>query len=129
MKTCRKCKVLKPSIDFYSGGCKDGLASKCKACVLLDSKSRYTQNRSVCTNQAINWQKNNPDKRAASRKKSMLNVTNAWSSEHIKNDIRDNYLQGTTLASGVLVPLELIELFRWHILIKRTIKEMKNESH
>jgi hypothetical protein len=58
VKTCKKCKVLKPRADFYSASsCKDGLRGSCRKCdVNLSSKNqvrRRVKNPNIFRNTAL----------------------------------------------------------------------------
>lgn len=50
MKTCRKCQLTKPLIEFVKHPeCKDGYLNTCKKCKLEDQRIKRLQSRNACT--------------------------------------------------------------------------------
>ena len=74
MKTCGKCKIDKPFLDFYkSKATKDGVAAKCKECAKKDSSV---------------WHKNNLDRHKENVKKFKLenpDYMKRWKKENKKH--------------------------------------------
>ncbi len=70
MKTCVKCKLVKPRSEFYaSKGMRDGRRNDCKACNLADKHERYIRNRERDIARVKRWQQENRDRLNAYRLK------------------------------------------------------------
>jgi 5-methylcytosine-specific restriction endonuclease McrA len=62
-KRCTKCQTVKPVSEFYrKRKGKNGLRPQCKLCCNESSRSNYYANREKRLEQAIRWQRENPDK-------------------------------------------------------------------
>jgi hypothetical protein len=70
MKSCAKCKILKPLSDFgkRKNG-KNGLRSMCKICTNAQTRDWQHLNREKCNLNNKNWRENNKDKKRVSDKK------------------------------------------------------------
>lgn len=70
IKKCTKCKQEFPVDNFCRDSQKsDGLSSHCKACRKKQRDKYYKENKEKCIQSCYNWQKNNPEKRAAIAKR------------------------------------------------------------
>jgi len=73
MKTCTKCKILKPTLDFgVEKRTKIGLQAACKACQNNRGKKRYSQIKEYAKKQATEYRNSNYQKRIEIERKSRL---------------------------------------------------------
>jgi len=85
MKRCKKCGEVKPSTEYYAAkGTRDGLRGDCKACFATRAKLWYQANREHVIERVQSWQRANPERLSATRKKT----------RELRRDIdRDAYLR------------------------------------
>jgi len=70
MKSCSKCKIEKPLIEFSKNSQqKSGLNPSCKLCKSLVKKVYYQNNKADIKEKASLWVKNNPEKREVIKKR------------------------------------------------------------
>ncbi len=63
MKTCTSCRLEKPFKDFRrQSKTKDGYKYRCKECDNLAAREYYQRKKKKIIENALEWQKNNPDK-------------------------------------------------------------------
>ena len=63
MKTCTSCKLEKPVEDFRrQSKTKDGYKYRCKECDNSAAREYYQRKKKKIIENALEWQKNNPDK-------------------------------------------------------------------
>ena len=136
MKTCNRCKVEKPLVEFYKcKTLKDGLQRACKVCtrerkkiearsaVAKETRKRWMEknpeklkqySKSWAANnyeKSTKWQREHPEYQRAQTKKDVEQITD----KYIKHCLR--FVPGITK--------ELIEAKRLHIQIIRKLKELK----
>lgn len=63
MKTCTKCHEVKALTEFHRDKSrKDGLANRCKPCVVSHVKAYYVNNKEAAISRAVEWAKNNRER-------------------------------------------------------------------
>jgi|APGre2960657404_1045060.scaffolds.fasta_scaffold172164_2 hypothetical protein len=63
MKTCTKCDEVKALTEFHRDKSrKDGLANRCKPCVILHVKTYYVKNKDAVVARSIEWVNNNRER-------------------------------------------------------------------
>lgn len=63
MKTCNKCRVTKPLLDFYQmAEMRDGYRNDCKACNLAAKAARYRADPTAAKERTRRWQQENPER-------------------------------------------------------------------
>lgn len=68
LKTCSKCKIEKPLTEFnFCKATKDGLQSRCKACIKVHGR-KYYQAHKAELNEQQNWRRSGPKAREARKK-------------------------------------------------------------
>lgn len=72
-KVCTKCAIEKPTTGFHKNAQnKDGHTTHCKECVKKANHDWYMYNKNGVNAQAVEWQKNNPEKVAKYKERSRL---------------------------------------------------------
>jgi len=97
MKTCFKCKRVKPLNEFYKhSGMTDGHLGKCKACTKDDAKTRYWVKRDIIT-QYERKRSRDPARKIKAlgyqRKSNSLNPDKYRARTAVNNALRDKRLQ------------------------------------
>jgi hypothetical protein len=68
-KTCRRCGVLKPLVEFHKhAGFKDGRRAVCRSCLAVYYKAYYWANREAMLQKTHMWQLQNKERCARNRK-------------------------------------------------------------
>lgn len=66
MKTCNRCRLIKPCSEFHAGASKDGRAYRCKSCSAELAHIWYENQLKPARREKVRaWRENNPEAQAA----------------------------------------------------------------
>jgi len=138
---CNKCEATLPLDQFYrNSSSSDGRRGTCKKCqpkqwITPEANRKaclayYYKNRETRNAKRVEWDKANPEKLKAHRKKIEADPKRqAYRRSYLGNYPRGYVARMISSSSGVdasLIPNELIEAKTAHLILRKSLKEIKN---
>jgi hypothetical protein len=125
-KKCTKCLEVKAFSEFHKAKqYKDGLVYNCKDCAKQRVSIWQKNNPEKCYKKYINYVNKTPKYRETKKKK----IQEYKKKE--RENLDDRYIKETLMQNNNLkasdIPQEMIEVKRMQLMIRRQLKEMKNE--